>query len=203
MLKPRCSNSRRPHDSSERQGHPACSAHRRTRLEPNGRRPRRGRRRRHGPDSHLGRVRGLRALYDQAERFRSTIDMARHRFGQGQYRYFAHPLPAAVAELRGSFWPRLLSIARDWAARLKQPAPGPTTSIHGSRNATPQARPDRHRWVTFGLLDRPGAQRAIARSGYVNQQRRCIDSARAHGSAEALCGRTEIRQHPKHTRTAH
>ena len=67
----------------------------------------------------------LRALYDQAERFRSTIDMARHRFGQGQYRYFAHPLPAAVAELRASFWPHLLSIARDWAARLNQPAPWP------------------------------------------------------------------------------
>ena len=26
--------------------------------------------------------------------FRSTVDMARHRFGRGQYRYFAEPLPA-------------------------------------------------------------------------------------------------------------
>ena len=32
-------------------------------------------------------------LYDDDDRFRSTIDMARHRFGAGQYRYFAHPLP--------------------------------------------------------------------------------------------------------------
>jgi hypothetical protein len=69
--------------------------------------------------------RRLSALYDQAGRFRSTIDMARHRFGEGQYRYFAHPLPAAVAELRASFWPHLLPIARGWAARLKQPAPWP------------------------------------------------------------------------------
>src|SRR6266536_2538141 len=28
-------------------------------------------------------------------RFRSTIEMARHRFGDGRYRYFAHPLPHA------------------------------------------------------------------------------------------------------------
>lgn len=69
--------------------------------------------------------RQLSALYGEAERFRSTIDMARHRFGEGQYRYFAHPLPAAVAALRASFWPHLLPIARDWAARLEQPATWP------------------------------------------------------------------------------
>lgn len=69
--------------------------------------------------------RGLRDLYDETIRFRSTVDMARHRFGQGQYRYFAHPLPAVVDELRRSFWPHLLPIARDWAARLGQPAPWP------------------------------------------------------------------------------
>jgi uncharacterized protein len=67
----------------------------------------------------------LRALYEQTERFRSTIDMARHRFGEGQYRYFAHPLPALVTELREAFWPHLLPIARDWAVRLRQPAPWP------------------------------------------------------------------------------
>jgi hypothetical protein len=72
-----------------------------------------------------GECRDLRELYDQADRFRSTIDMARHRFGQGQYRYFAHPLPAAVTELRAAFWPHLLPIARDWAARLNQPATWP------------------------------------------------------------------------------
>ena len=37
--------------------------------------------------------RELGALYDDGSLFRSTIDMARHRFGQGEYRYFAHPLP--------------------------------------------------------------------------------------------------------------
>ena len=33
-------------------------------------------------------------------RFRSTIDMARHRFGDGRYRYFDHPLPASVEAAR-------------------------------------------------------------------------------------------------------
>jgi uncharacterized protein len=65
------------------------------------------------------------ALYDDDRRFRSTIDMARFRFGQGQYRYFDRPLPKLVAELRAAFWPHLLPIARTWAERLGQPAPWP------------------------------------------------------------------------------
>jgi len=63
----------------------------------------------------------LRALYDEEALFRSTIDMARYRFGEGQYRYFSYPLPPVVAELRAAFWPHLLPIARDWAARLERP----------------------------------------------------------------------------------
>jgi len=78
-----------------------------------------------GPIGGSDECRPLSALYDEPERFRSTIDMARHRFGQGQYRYFAYPLPAVVAELRAAFWPHLLPIARDWAARLNRPAPWP------------------------------------------------------------------------------
>jgi uncharacterized protein len=64
-------------------------------------------------------------LYGDDRRFRSTIDMARYRFGQGQYRYFDRPLPQLVAELRAAFWPHLLPIARAWAGRLGQPAPWP------------------------------------------------------------------------------
>jgi hypothetical protein len=69
--------------------------------------------------------RQLAALYDDAHRFRSTIDMARFRFGAGQYRYFAYPLPEPVAALRAACYPHLLPIARDWAARLRRPAPWP------------------------------------------------------------------------------
>ncbi len=64
-------------------------------------------------------------LYDDDQRFRSTIDMARHRFGEGQYRYFATPLPEVVRDLRAAFWPHLLPVAREWAARRDQPAPWP------------------------------------------------------------------------------
>ena len=66
-------------------------------------------------------------LYDDADRFRSTIDMARYRFGSGQYRYFKLPLPELVAHLRAAFYPHLLAIAREWADKLRQPAPWPDT----------------------------------------------------------------------------
>jgi uncharacterized protein len=67
------------------------------------------------------------ALYDEVGLFRSTIDMARYRFGSGQYRYFDAPLPEPVRRLREAFYPHLLPIARDWAAKLGQPAPWPDT----------------------------------------------------------------------------
>jgi hypothetical protein len=60
----------------------------------------------------------LAALYDQPERFRATIDMARYRFGQGEYRYFDTPFPEPVRLLREALYPRLLPIARDWWHKL-------------------------------------------------------------------------------------
>ena len=71
--------------------------------------------------------RDLAGLYDRPELFRSTVDMARHRFGSGQYRYFTHDLPEPVRALREAFYPQLLTIARSWAARLGRPAPWPDT----------------------------------------------------------------------------
>jgi hypothetical protein len=61
------------------------------------------------------------ALADLFEdgRFRSTIDMARHRFGDGRYRYFDHPLPETIAALRESFYRHLAPIANDWAELLR------------------------------------------------------------------------------------
>jgi hypothetical protein len=69
--------------------------------------------------------RGIAELYEQDGRFRATIDMSRYRFGSGQYRYLGYPLPGLVAGLRAAFYPRLLPIARDWAAKLGRPAPWP------------------------------------------------------------------------------
>ncbi len=67
------------------------------------------------------------ALYDEPDRFRATVDMARHRFGRGQYRYFRAPFPEPVARLRQELYPRLLPIARDWAARLGRDERWPDT----------------------------------------------------------------------------
>jgi hypothetical protein len=69
--------------------------------------------------------RWVRELYDDVGRFRSTVDMARYRFGSGQYRYFDYPLPDLIAELRAVCYRRLLPVARDWAVRLRRPAPWP------------------------------------------------------------------------------
>lgn len=78
-----------------------------------------------GPVLGASECRSLIGLYDDHDRFRSTIDMARHRFGHGEYRYFGHPLPDPVTELRAAFWTHLLPIAKDWAARRGQPSPWP------------------------------------------------------------------------------
>jgi hypothetical protein len=56
--------------------------------------------------------------YDDEGRFRSTIVMARHGFGQGEYKYFAAPLPETVAALRASFYPPLAEIANRWNESL-------------------------------------------------------------------------------------
>jgi hypothetical protein len=66
-----------------------------------------------GPVLSAAECHELADLYGEDGRFRSTIDMARYRFGQGEYRYFDHPLPESVAELREAFWPHLAPIARE------------------------------------------------------------------------------------------
>jgi uncharacterized protein len=74
------------------------------------------------PLLEAGECRALEALFDDG-RFRSTVDMARHRFGDGRYRYFDHPLPAAIAELRSAFYRPLAPVANTWAERLRGDEP--------------------------------------------------------------------------------
>lgn len=62
--------------------------------------------------------RDLCAAYRRDALFRSRIDMARHRFGRGEYRYFAYPLPARLGELRADFYARLAPLANRWQERL-------------------------------------------------------------------------------------
>src|SRR5579872_7585804 len=62
--------------------------------------------------------RALAGLYDQAEHFRSTVTMARHGFGRGEYRYFGYPLPDDIALLRRELYPRLAPCANRWNERM-------------------------------------------------------------------------------------
>jgi hypothetical protein len=53
-------------------------------------------------------------LFDDERLFRSRVDMARHRFGVGEYKYFRRPLPPLVAELREHAYPPLAAVANRW-----------------------------------------------------------------------------------------
>ena len=58
--------------------------------------------------------RDLAALYAAEPGFRSRVVMARHGFGQGEYRYFSYPLPDPVQALREALYPQLVDIANRW-----------------------------------------------------------------------------------------
>jgi hypothetical protein len=60
----------------------------------------------------------LAGLYADDRLFRGRVDMARHRFGVGEYKYFASPLPPLVEELRQRAYARLFPIANRWAEAL-------------------------------------------------------------------------------------
>ena len=85
------------------------------------------------------------ALYPERERFRSRIDMTRLRYGVGEYKYFARPLPPVVQELRAALYPRLAPVANRWAKLLADSEPYPATlaafiktcAAHGQERPTP------------------------------------------------------------------
>jgi hypothetical protein len=67
------------------------------------------------------------ALYDEEAAFRSRVVMARHGFGQGEYRYFSYPLPPLVQGLRTALYPRLAGLANEWHTRMGIAARFPPT----------------------------------------------------------------------------
>ena len=86
------------------------------------------------------------ALIDSYERddlFRSTVVMARHGFGRGEYRYFAYPLPDLIGALRIGLYRRLLPIANDWRQRsaIGDPFPDEYSDFIERCHSAGQVRP--------------------------------------------------------------
>jgi hypothetical protein len=102
----------------------------------------------------------IRGLYDDAGQFRATINMGRHRFGEGEYRYFKTPYPEPVERLKQALYPRLLPIAHDWWAKLARAAPWPDTldewlrMCHTAGQAKPTAILLRYRTGDWNALHR-------------------------------------------------
>jgi hypothetical protein len=67
------------------------------------------------------------AMYGERDRFRSRVDMARFRFGVGDYQYFASPLPPLVQELRVHAYPPLAAIGNAWETALGSAIRHPAT----------------------------------------------------------------------------
>ena len=60
----------------------------------------------------------LAASFDREHLFRSHIIMHRYGFGEGEYRYFAAPLPPLVAALRRELYAPLARVANRWSELL-------------------------------------------------------------------------------------
>ena len=75
--------------------------------------------------------------------FRTTVAMARHGCGSGEYKYFARPVPNFVASLRRALYERLAPVANSWDARLGRAADWPADheSLVARCTAAGQTRP--------------------------------------------------------------
>ena len=136
------------------------------------------------------------AWFERDARCRSTVDMARHGFGRGTYRYFAEPVPAPIAALRRALYARLAPIANAWAEALGEAARYPPrfVAFQAQCRAAGQTRPtplllryrpgdynclhqDRYGDIAFPLqvvvpLSRPGADYSGGELLFVEQRPR-------------------------------
>jgi len=85
------------------------------------------------------------ALYGERERFRSRVVIERHRYGVGEYKYFARPMPPLVEELRVAMYRELAATANRWAERMRARDSYPASleeflevcAAHGQTRPTP------------------------------------------------------------------
>jgi uncharacterized protein len=82
-------------------------------------------------------------LYQETTLFRSRIVMQRHSFGQGEYQYFAYPLPDLVAQLREAAYRPLAQLANTWNKNLGAAGEYPATlaAFTAQCHARGQTRP--------------------------------------------------------------
>jgi hypothetical protein len=62
--------------------------------------------------------RAIAALYSDESHFRSQVQMARHGFDKGEYRYCKYPLPGLLGYFRTALYPQLASVANEWNSRI-------------------------------------------------------------------------------------
>ena len=85
------------------------------------------------------------ALYPDRDRFRSRVVMERHRYGVGEYKYFARPMPPLVEDLRVAMYRELAATANRWAERMRSRDSYPASldeflkvcAAHGQTRPTP------------------------------------------------------------------
>lgn len=86
----------------------------------------------------------LAATWNDERLFRKRVDMGRQRFGLGEYKYFAAPVPEPIRELRAAFYRRLAPIANQWRTLLRWPEsrfPNDLDSFLGHCHSLGQTRP--------------------------------------------------------------
>lgn len=69
----------------------------------------------------------LKRAFEEQTLYRKHIHMARHGYGQGEYKYFQYPLPALVSELRQALYEKLVPLANSWMQKLDKPVRYPDT----------------------------------------------------------------------------
>lgn len=66
-------------------------------------------------------------LYTDPLLYRSTINMQRYRFGEGEYKYFKYPLPEIVQHFREKLYDPLAVLANQWMQKFTLPDRFPST----------------------------------------------------------------------------
>jgi hypothetical protein len=125
------------------------------------------------------------SLYNDASRFRSHIVMERYRFGIGDYKYFANPLPEIVAQLRSSAYPHLAEVADHWSEALGEKTP-PFPREHAAFLDTCHKAGQTKGFTTKPVATTVCIRISTATSAFRCKWSSCLASTASTGTAENL-----------------